>query len=47
MTLKCKRCKKLKKCVNFAGYPARANDNICPYYEQKKKKEKNKNDKQN
>jgi hypothetical protein len=24
--------------VNFAGYPAKANDNICPYYVPKKQK---------
>lgn len=32
----CKSCKEFKKCVNFAGYPAKANDNICPYYVPKK-----------
>ena len=35
---KCKSCKEFKRCVNFAGYPAKANDNICPYYEPKKPK---------
>ena len=33
---KCKSCKEFKRCVNFAGYPAKANDNICPYYVPKK-----------
>ena len=33
---KCKSCKAFKGCVNFAGYPAKANDNICPYYVPKK-----------
>ena len=36
---KCKSCKEFKRCVNFAGYPAKANDNICPYYVPKKRKE--------
>lgn len=35
---KCKSCKGFKRCVNFAGYPAKANDNICPYYVPKKQK---------
>ena len=35
---KCKSCKEFKRCVNFAGYPAKANDNICPYYVPKKQK---------
>lgn len=35
---KCKSCKQFKGCVNFAGFPAKANDNICPYYVPKKQK---------
>ena len=35
---KCKSCEKFKRCVNFAGYPAKANDNICHYYVPKKQK---------
>ena len=36
---KCKSCKEFKRCVNFAGFPAKKNDNICPYYVPKKRKE--------
>lgn len=37
---KCKSCKSFKNCVNFAGYPAKANDEICPYYKPPKQKKK-------
>ena len=37
---KCKSCKEFKRCVNFAGYSAKANDNICPDYVPKKGKRK-------
>ena len=39
---KCKLCKEFKHCVNFAGYKAKANDNICPYYVEKSPKRKEK-----